>query len=386
MTEPRRKGLATRLARAGVRRDDTWRSVSMPIHQTAIFEHQRPLTQGQDAYNYTRMGNPTRTALEEAVADLEGGAAALAFSSGMAAIAATLQLFQPGEHVIATEGLYGHTFSLMANILQPAGVRITFVDTSEIAAVEAAWTERTAGLFVEMPTNPLLRGTDIRAAARLCRERKARLIVDSTFLTPVGLRPLELGADIVVHSATKYLAGHNDTLAGVVVAKSAALAEDLQYIRTLTGAVLAPFDAWLTLRGLKTLALRMERCQSNALEIARWLQGHPLVTEVHYPGLKEHPSHALFREQASGFGGVVSFAVRDRETAARVLNATELILLAESLGGTETLITYPWSQTHGNVPPEERTRLGIHDRLLRLSVGIESVEDLIEDLDRALSA
>lgn len=357
----------------------------MPIYQTAIFEHQRPLTQRADPYHYSRMGNPTRTALEEVLADLEGGGAALAFSSGMAAISATLQLFQPGAHLIATEGLYGHTFSLLANLLQPSGIRVTFTDTSDLKAVEAAWTERTAGVFVEMPTNPLLKGTDIRAVSALCRQRKARLIVDSTFLTPVGIRPLELGADVVVHSATKYLAGHNDTLAGVVVTKSASLAEELYFIRTMTGAALAPMDAWLTLRGLKTLALRMERCQENALAIARFLAEHPRVREVHYPGLEGHASHRLFREMAAGFGGVVSFAVDQRATAARVLAKTQLILLAESLGGTESLITYPWSQTHGNMPPEERERLGIHDRLLRLSVGIESAADLIADLEQALA-
>ncbi len=377
--------LSTKLARAGVRRDDTWQSVSPPIYQSAIFEHKRPFAEGQDAYNYSRIGNPTRSTLEEVVADLEGGTVGLAFASGMAAISAAFQLFQFGEHIIATEGLYGHTFSLLANLLQPAGVRVSFVDTSNLEAVEEAWNDRTAGLFVEMPTNPLLKGADIRGLAALCRERRGRLIVDSTFLTPWCMRPLELGADLVVHSATKYLAGHNDTLAGLLIAKAPDVGDELRFIQTMTGGVLSPHDSWLTLRGIKTLALRMDRCQENALQIAQWLLNHPRVSEVHYPGLSDHPSHGVFKEQSTGFGGVVSFALDDAKSARDVLDRTHLILLAESLGGTETLITYPWSQTHGNVPPEERTRLGIHDRLLRLSVGIESADDIIRDLENALS-
>lgn len=378
--------IETRLARAGTRQDGAWHSVSPPIYQTAIFEHQRPFTEGADRYNYSRIGNPTRTVLEEVLADLEGGVAALAFSTGMAAMSAALHLFQSGDHIIATEGLYGHTYSLLANLLQPMGIRLSFVDTSRIDAIEAAWTDRTAGVVVETPTNPLLKGTDIEAVAKVCRERKGLLIVDSTFLTPLALRPLELGADIVVHSATKYLAGHNDTLAGALITRSHDLAADLSFIRTMTGGTLSPHDAWLTLRGIKTLALRMERAQANALQIARWLQSHPRVAEVHYPGLESHPSHTLFKTQASGFGSVISFAVTDPSDVERILNNTELIFLAESLGGTETLMTFPWSQTHGNVPPEERMRLGIHDRLIRLSVGIESADDLIADLANALEA
>lgn len=377
---------STRVVRAGVGRDSAYRSVATPIYQSAIFEHQRPLTPGADAYNYTRIGNPTRTVLEEVLADLEGGAHAFAFASGMAAITAALQLFQPGDHLIATAGLYGHSFGYIQNLLQPLGVRASYVDTSSTEAVLAAWTDRTAGLFVEMPSNPLLKAADLRALAAICRERKARLLVDSTFLTPWGIRPLELGADVVIHSATKYLAGHNDTLAGAVVVRSDSLAEEIGMIRMLTGGVLSPFDAWLTLRGIKTLALRMERSQANAAALAEWLQSHPQVTEVHYPGLKEHPSHKLFTEQASGFGSVISFALPTPEAALRAINHTRLILLAESLGGVETLITYPWTQTHQNIPPAERARLGIHDRLLRLSVGIESVDDLKADLEEALAA
>lgn len=377
--------LETRLARAGSRiKDDPWRSVATPIYQTAIFEHQRPLAEGADAYHYTRMGNPTRTALEDALTELEGGAAAFAFTSGMAAIAASLHLYQPGDHILATAGLYGHTFTLMTSLFQSAGITCSFVDTASVEAVKAAWTDRTAGLLVEMPSNPLLKAADLPALAALCRERKAKLMVDSTFLTPWGIRPLELGADIVIHSATKYLAGHNDTLAGAVVVKAPALAADLAFVQVMTGAVLSPQDAWLTLRGMKTLALRMERCQENAMRIAEWLADHPKVAAVHYPGLSWHPSHDLMKAQASGFGGVISFAMRDPDAARTTLNGTRLILLAESLGGTETLITYPWTQTHPGLPAEERIRHGIDERLLRLSVGIESSRDLIKDLEQAM--
>ena len=376
--------LATRLARAGVGHDSAWGSISTPIYQTAIFEHKRPLTEGADAYNYTRIGNPTRTALQEVIRDLEGAAGALAFSSGMAAIAATLQLFQSGDHIIATEGLYGHTYGLLAGLFRPLGIRSTFVDTSSIDAIRAAWTDKTAAVLLEVPSNPLLKAADIPAVARLCRERKAKLIVDSTFLTPWFIRPLELGADIVVHSSSKYLAGHNDTISGVVAARSSAVVEDLNTIQMLTGGVLSPHDCWLTLRGIKTLALRMERCQENALRIASWLAEHPAVEKVHYPGLPDHPSHATLKAQSKGFGGVVSFTTRTAAQARAALNNTKLILLAESLGGAETLITYPWTQTHGSIPPDERERLGINDRLVRLAVGIEDCDDLIEDLDQAL--
>lgn len=375
---------ATRAARAGVGRDGAFRSVSTPIYQTAIFEHQKPLVPGADPYAYARLGNPTRAALEEALADLEGGGYAFAFSSGMAAIYAALQIFRPGDHLIATAGLYGHTFALIQTVLEPLGIRVDYVDTSSLDAVVGAWTEKTAGVYVEFPSNPLLRAADLPALSALCKEHKAKLLVDSTFLTPWGIRPLDLGADIVLHSATKYLAGHNDTLAGALVVRSEALAEEISMIQKLTGGVLSPFDSWLTLRGIKTLAIRMERAQANAMALAVWLAEHPLVTEVHYPGLPTHPDRRLFQQQASGFGAVLSFALPTAAAARRVLESTRLILLAESLGGVESLITYPWTQTHQNIPPAARMRLGIHDRLLRLSVGIESVEDLKADLKQAL--
>jgi len=375
---------ATKAARAGVGCDSAYRSVSMPIYQTAIFEHQKPLTPGADPYSYTRLGNPTRAALEQALADLEGGAYAFAFSSGMAAIYAALQTFRPGDHLIATAGLYGHTFAVIQTMLEPLGIRATYVDTASLEAVLGAWTEKTAGVYVEFPSNPLLRAADLPALASICKERKARLLVDSTFLTPWGIRPLELGADIVLHSATKYLAGHNDTMAGAAVVRSDALAEELSMIQKLTGSALSPFDSWLTLRGIKTLALRMERAQANATALAEWLVRHPLVTEVHYPGLPTHPDRHLFEKQAKGFGSVLAFALKTSKAALRVLEHVRLILVAESLGGVESLITYPWTQTHQNIPPADRMRLGIHDRLLRLAVGIESADDLKDDLEQAI--
>lgn len=375
----------TRVARAGTRRNASFASISTPIYQTAIFEHQRPLVEGGDPFAYSRLGNPTRTVLEETAAELEGGFRGFAFSSGMAAISAVLRLFRPGDHLIFTEGLYGHTFALMTYLLEPTGLSATFVDTSSPDAVIEAWRPNTRGIFAEVPTNPLLRVAHLPTLAEICRERNALLMVDATFLTPWVIQPLRLGADIVVHSATKYLAGHNDTMAGIAVVKSPAIAEELSFIQIMTGGILAPQDAWLTLRGIKTLGVRMDRAQENAMQLACWLKEHPKVTEVHYPGLPDHPHHEVLKSQASGFGAVISFSLSTVAEAKAVLNGTELIILAESLGGTETLMTYPWTQTHGAVPEEERRRLGLHDRLLRLAVGIEDWQDLAEDLDRALA-
>lgn len=373
----------TRVARAGVNKDAPFGSVSTPIYQTAIFEHERPLQEGADPYAYTRVGNPTRAALERTLAELEGGFQGFAFSSGMAAINAVLRLFQPGDHLILTEGLYGHTYALVKYLLEPAGLLTSFVDTTSPDAVREAWTDKTRAIFAEVPTNPLLRVADLPALGEIAKERRGRLIVDATFLTPWTMQPLQMGADIVVHSATKYLAGHNDTMAGAAIVKSPALADELSFIQIMTGGILAPQDAWLTLRGIKTLGLRMDRAQQNAQRLAEWLHEHPKVTEVHYPGLPDHPHHDVLKRQATGFGAMISFAVATVEQARSVLNGTELIILAESMGGTETLMTYPWTLTHGSVPEEDRL-LGLHDRLIRLAVGIEDWEDLAEDLDQAL--
>jgi cystathionine beta-lyase/cystathionine gamma-synthase len=374
--------LETQLARVGVRRDPRTGAVAVPVYQTAIYEHPGP---GQTTgWDYSRLQNPTREALEEGLAALEGGFRAFAFSSGMAAIAAVLHLFRPGEHLLFTEDLYAHTWRLLRQLLEPRGLRCTPVDTTDPAAVARALESETRAVFVESPTNPLVRVADLDALAALCRERRLLLVVDSTMFTPYLQRPLQRGAHIVVHSASKYLAGHNDVVAGAVVVRTPALADELGAIRTVTGGILGPYDAWLTVRGLKTLALRMERCQLNAQILARWLRAHPAVEAVFYPGLPDHPSHGVCRRQARGFGGMLAFRLRRAEQVDRVPSRLRLILFAESFGGVETLITHPWSTTHRDMPEDLRDRLGIDARLLRLSAGIEAAEDLIADLEHAL--
>lgn len=355
--------LSTALVHAGVRRDPRTGAVSTPIYQSATFQH--PGLGESTGYDYSRTGNPTRQALEEALARLEGGARGLAFASGMAAVHCALQIFQPGDHLIVTADLYGGTYRLCTQV---CGFTVSFVDTSDIGAVEAALRPETKAVFVETPTNPMMKTADLAALARLTSRQGLLLIVDNTFLTPYLQRPLELGANIVVHSATKYLAGHNDVVAGGLVAREAALGERLAFLQNACGAVLGPQDSWLVMRGLKTLALRMDRHQANARQMAAWLEAHPLVEQVYYPGL----------------GGMLSFTVTDAALVPQVLRRVGLILFAESLGGVESLITYPATQTHADIPPDVRERLGISDRLLRFSVGIEDAHDLIDDLQQAL--
>lgn len=360
--------------------EDGVRSVSFPIYQSATFAHTK-VEHGQ--FNYTRQDNPTRLHLEETVAALEEGADAIAFASGMAAISAVFELLRPGDHVICSEDLYGGTTRLFNNVSAKNGLLIDFVDTTDIKKVEAAMRPQTKAIYVETPSNPMMNVTDIRACAALAHAVGALLIVDNTFLSPVFQRPLTLGADLVVHSGSKYLAGHNDTISGFVVAATAELGDDVRMIGKTTGGMLAPFDCWLVMRGIKTLSLRMERAQANALALAEALKHNRHVTQVLYAGLPEHPGHALSRSQADGFGGMLSFRVDSRETAERVLTRVRVITFAESLGGTESLITYPLTQTHNDVPEEMRNRLGITDTLLRLSVGIEDVGDLLADLEQA---
>lgn len=374
--------VSSRLAHLGTRRDPAFGSVSTPIYQTAIFQHQQ--FGDESDWFYSRHQNPTRQALEEGLAALEGGSRGFAFASGMAAITAVFHLFRPGDHLLVTADLYGHTWRVLDQLFGPMGLTYTFVDTADAAAVAAAFRPETRAVFVETPTNPLLRVADIRALSALCRERGAKLIVDNTFLTPYLQRPLELGAHMVVHSVSKFLAGHNDVIAGAVVVRSPALAEEVGFLQTVTGGILGPQDSWLVLRGVKTLGLRMDRAQANALELARHLQAHPAVARVYYPGLPDHPGAAVQAAQAGGGGAMLSFEVRDPGAVEQVLNRVRLVLFAESLGGTETLITFPWTQTHADIPPAERLRLGLSDRLLRVSVGIEDVGDLKADLDQAL--
>ena len=357
-------------------------AVAVPIYQSSTFAH--PGFGQSTGYDYSRAQNPTREHAEKLLAALEGGADASAHSSGMAAIATLMELFAPGDEIIATDDLYGGSIRLFNHISTKNGVVIRYVDTSDLPSVEAAITKATKAIFIETPTNPMMKIADVAGLKKLIGNREILLVVDNTFLTPYFFNPIALGADIVVHSATKYLSGHNDTLAGFLIAKSADVAEKIHFLKKTTGSVLSPFDAFLVTRGIKTLAIRMEKAQENAMTIAGWLKNHPKVTAVYYPGLPDHPDYELSKRQARGFGSMISFKTDSAETAQNILNRTELIFYAESLGGVETLITYPFTQTHADVPEEERTARGIDDRLLRLSVGIEAVEDLIHDLEKAM--
>ena len=374
--------ISSQLVQIGCKADPRTGALSTPIYQTASFRH--PALGESTGYDYTRSGNPTRQALEEGLARLEGGAGACAFSSGLAAITTLLMLYKHGDHLIVVEDCYGGTYRLFEQVLSRFGLTASYVDATTLDAIGQALRPETKAVFIETPTNPLLRIVDLRALASFCQNNSLQLIVDNTFLTPYFQRPLELGADLVVHSGTKYLAGHNDLLCGVIVAKEPELAEKVRFLQNATGAILSPSDSWLLIRSLKTLALRMEKHNANALAISRWLLEHPKVSRVFYPGLPLHNGHTIHESQASGYGGMVSFEVNDPALVPQVLAKVHLIQFAESLGGVETLITFPAVQTHADIPAADRERLGISDRLLRLSVGIEDADDLIADLDQAL--
>ena len=362
---------------------DSRESLSMPIYQTAAFAHP-DLGHSPDRFYYTRLTNPTRTHLEETVAALEGAARSIAFSSGMAAITATFELFAPGDKIVCAADLYGGTVLLFDSISKKNGLQFVSVDATDTAALTAAVTEDTKAIYIETPSNPMMNVTDIRLCVSLARKVGALLIVDNTFLSPYFQNPIALGADIVIHSGTKYLGGHNDTLAGFVCLKEDTYSEKLYKISYTLGATLSPFDSWLMIRGIKTLAIRMERAQENALAIARWLKAHPCVTRVYYVGLPEHPGYAVNAGQSRGSGAMLSFAVATPELAQQILAKVNIITFAESLGGPETLITFPATQTHADVPEADRLKLGITDCLLRMSVGLENAEDLIADLDQAM--
>ncbi|MCL2087424.1 MAG: aminotransferase class I/II-fold pyridoxal phosphate-dependent enzyme [Oscillospiraceae bacterium] len=353
-------------AKSTANKSHTTGAVAVPIFQTATFAH--PGFGQSTGYDYSRTQNPTVEHCEAVVAALEGGAGGAAFATGMAAIAAVMELFRPGDEIIATDDLYGGSIRLFNNITVKNGIAIKYIDTSDLAAVKAAITPATKAIFIETPTNPMMKLTDIAAVKKLIGERDILLISDNTFLTPYLFNPLAHGADVVIHSGTKYLSGHNDTLAGFVVAKTSELAEKIHIVKKTTGAVLSPFDAFLVTRGIKTLAIRMEKSQSNARKIAEWLKSQHRITAVHYPEM----------------GAMLSFTTDTVETAQDILNKVELILYAESLGGVETLITYPATQTHSEVPEAERLSRGIDEKLLRLSVGIEAAPDIINDLERSM--
>jgi cystathionine gamma-lyase len=380
---PDRGGFATRAIHVGQGPDQATGAVVQPIHLATTFAQEGIGRHG--GYEYTRSNNPTREQLETCLASLEGGRHGLAFASGLAATATAMLLLDPGDHVVYMEDAYGGTYRLFDKVMRRYGIGFSAVDASQDGAIESAMTERTRMVWIESPTNPLLRIVDIAAAAEAAHRRGASLAVDSTFATPYIQRPLELGADIVMHSSTKYLGGHSDVLGGCLVTSDDALAERLRFHQNAAGAVPSPFDCWLLLRGLKTLALRVQRHSDNALAVARHLQAHPAVRAVHHPGLESHPQHDLAARQMGGvFGGMVSFELADEAAAVRVLEALRLFTLAESLGAVESLAEHPGLMTHTSVPPEERRRIGIGEGLLRLSVGIEDLDDLLNDLDQAL--
>lgn len=375
--------LSTLLAQAGNRKDPKTGAISVPIYQTASFGH---TGLGQSTgFDYSRTSNPTRLVLEETLATADGGVKGFAFASGLAAIDAVLHLFRSGDRIIVTEDLYGGTFRLFEQVFRPLGLDALYVDTSNLPAVQKALQlPGIKGIFIETPTNPLLKIADIRAIASWARTQNILTIVDNTFLTPVFQKPLELGADIAVYSATKYLSGHNDVVAGAVVVRTAELAERIGFFQNAIGSILGPQDSWLVIRGLKTLPLRLQKQQENALQIATWLSSHPHVKVVHFPGLPNHPGRDILDREQIGFGSMISFEIDTATRVDGILSGVKVFLFAESLGGVESLITYPTVQTHADVHPTTRDRLGINDRLLRLSVGIEDVNDLIHDLEDVL--
>ena len=356
-------------------------AISFPIFQTATYEH--PEIGKSTGFDYSRLQNPTRERVEKVVASLENGIDALAFSSGMAAITALMEIFKPGDHLITDLDLYGGSIRLFNNISEKNGIQFTHINCSD-ENIEDAILDNTKAIYIETPTNPMMNITDIRKTAEIARKNNLLLIVDNTFLSPYFQNPLDLGADIVVHSGTKFLGGHNDTLAGFVVTNSEELSEKLRFIIKTVGSGLSPMDSWLILRGIKTLAIRMERAQENAQAIVEFLLKEPAVKKVYYPGIKGTKGYEICKSQARGFGSMLTFEVESPELAKHILKHTKLIPFAESLGGVETLLTYPYTQTHADVPAEIRNANGITESVLRLSAGIEAKEDLINDLRQAI--
>jgi cystathionine gamma-synthase len=373
--------LDTKLVHGTAPFDPVTGAISVPIYQSSTFRH--PALHESTGFDYSRGVNPTRQELERTMALIEGGAYGLVFSSGMGAISAIIKLYKPGDHIIVSEDLYGGTYRLFNEYYAKYGFTFSWTDTSNFPRIETVLRPETRAIFIETPSNPMMKVTDIRRSAELIHRRGGDLIVDNTFLSPYFQNPLALGADFVIHSGTKYLAGHNDTLSGCIVHSRDDKEEALRTIQKSEGATLGPFDSWLVLRGIKTLALRMERHNAGAGRIARWLRKQDRVERVFYTGFEDHPQYELSRSQARGFGGMVSFYLKRREDVDILLRNLKLILFAESLGGVESLITYPLEQTHGAIPEAMRLSAGVNDRLMRLSVGIEDPEDLIADLEGA---
>lgn len=374
----------TRLIHGGVMGDSHTGAVSVPIYQTSTYK-QDGIGQHR-GYEYSRTGNPTRSALEQLMAEIEGGVAGFAFSSGMAAITTVLSLFSKGDHLIFNDDVYGGTYRLIHQVLNRFGIETTFINTSSLEETEKAIQANTRGIYVETPTNPLLKVTDLQKTAAIAEAHSLLFIVDNTFLTPYWQQPIEKGAHIVLHSATKYLGGHSDVVAGIVVVKTQELAEKVHFLQNAIGGVLGPQDSWLLLRGSKTLGLRMEEHEQNAQKIARFLSQHPQINKVYYPGLPSHPHHALASQQAKGYGGMISFTVDSEKKAMALIDSLRYFTLAESLGAVETLISLPARMTHASIPEARRNLLGITPGLIRISVGIEDGEDLIEDLEQGLAS
>ncbi len=369
---------------AGQEPDESTGAIITPIYQTSTYV-QEGLGRHK-GHEYARTSNPTRSAVEANIAALEAGTSGFAWASGMAATNAVMTLLKPGDHVVVTDNTYGGTYRLFERVLRTTGLDFTYVDTSDVEATRAAFTDKTRMLFLESPTNPVLRLADIAALSAAAHERDIVVVVDNTFASPAVQQPLVLGADIVLHSTTKYLNGHSDSIGGIVVVKDAQHAEWLKFYQNAAGAILSPLDSWLVLRGTKTLAVRMDAHNRNGQAVAEYLSTHPKVQTVHYPGLASHPQHALAKAQMRGYTGMVSFDVGTIERARTVLERTRLFALAESLGGVESLISHPASMTHASVPAERRAALGVTESLVRISVGIEDAADLIADLEQALAA
>ncbi|MDF2670456.1 MAG: cystathionine beta-lyase [Paenibacillus sp.] len=376
--------IESRLAQIGSISEPVTGAVSYPIYQATAFRH--PKLGQSTGFDYSRTKNPTRSILEQAIAELESGDAGFACSSGMAALQTVFALFSQGDHMLVSLDLYGGTYRLIEKIMTRFGVNATYVDTNDLDGLEAGWTPATKAVLIETPTNPLMMITDLEKVCSWAKKKGLLTIVDNTLLTPFLQRPIELGADVIVHSATKYLGGHNDVLAGLIVTKGKELSEQMAILHNSIGAVLGPQDSWLLMRGMKTLAIRMERHESNATQIANYLLKHPLISDVYYPALPSHPGYEVQNRQSSGNTGIFSFKVTDARLVEPILRHIKLIAFAESLGGVESLMTYPAVQTHADIPEEIRKKVGVDDRLLRFSVGIEHIDDLISDLAAALEA
>ncbi|WP_027087805.1 aminotransferase class I/II-fold pyridoxal phosphate-dependent enzyme [Cohnella panacarvi] len=376
--------IESRLAQIGSQNDPDTGAVSFPIYNATAFRH--PKLGQSTGFDYSRTKNPTRSVLEDAVADLESGDAGFACSTGMAALQTIFAMFSQGDHLLVSLDLYGGTYRLIEKIMTRFGVTASYVDTNDIDALETKRTPNTKAVLIETPTNPLMMITDLAKVSAWARKHGLLTIVDNTLLTPYLQRPIELGADIVIHSATKYLGGHNDVLAGLIVTKGQELSAQIGFLHNSIGAVLGAQDSWLLMRGMKTLALRMERHQYNATRVAEWLQAHPAVQEVFYPGLPSHPGHEVQNAQSSGNTGIFSFKMKDARTIEPILRHIKLVAFAESLGGVESLMTYPAVQTHADIPLEIRESVGVDDKLLRFSVGIEHIDDIIADLKQAIEA